>query len=147
MWTFGGYEQMEKAKNFDEIERIFETEPLEDSALDAFYYPETMQIRMGEGHLSPIEDLFDTCTRYSSKMAHLFLGHQGCGKSTELNKLIEIYQGHADGEVIEDREFLLAQLESSVVFEYNGNRWHALHPLVAEFLKEKGFVDEHSEKQ
>ena len=37
---------------------------------------------------------------------------------------------------IEDREMLLKMMQASVVLEYNGERWHDVHPLVADFLTE-----------
>ena len=41
-------------------------------------------------------------------------------------------------ELIEDTEKLLKMLQASVVLEYNGKRWHNVHPLVARFLDEQG---------
>lgn len=38
-------------------------------------------------------------------------------------------------ENIEDRGMLLEMLQAGVVLEYNGRRWHNVHPLAAEFLK------------
>lgn len=40
--------------------------------------------------------------------------------------------------IIEDKEVLLKMLQASVVLEYNGKRWHNVHPLVVQFLKEQG---------
>lgn len=47
--------------------------------------------------------------------------------------LENIYRGNK--EQIEDKEMLLKMLQASVVLEYNGKRWHNVHPLVIEFLK------------
>lgn len=47
-----------------------------------------------------------------------------------------IYSG--DKETIEDKEILLKMLQASVVLEYNGKRWHNVHPLVIEFLETRG---------
>lgn len=47
---------------------------------------------------------------------------------------------HGNKEQIEDKQMLLKMLQASVVFEYNGKRWHNLHPLVARFLKEQELV-------
>ena len=33
-------------------------------------------------------------------------------------------------------------LQASVVLEYNGKRWHNVHPLVVRFLKEQGEIDD-----
>ncbi len=53
--------------------------------------------------------------------------------------LTHIYQGNK--ELIEDKEMLLKMLQASVVLEYNGKRWHNLHPLVTRFLKEQGLIE------
>jgi hypothetical protein len=43
---------------------------------------------------------------------------------------------------IENKEALLEQMQALVVLEYtNGDRWHDLHPLIAKFLIEQGFID------
>lgn len=40
-------------------------------------------------------------------------------------------------EEIEDREMLLEMLQANTVLEYNGKRWHNVHPLVAKFLEDQ----------
>lgn len=52
--------------------------------------------------------------------------------------LINIYRGNK--ELIEDKEMLLRMLQASVVLEYNGKRWHNIHPLIAKFLEEQGLI-------
>lgn len=52
--------------------------------------------------------------------------------------LVHIYQGNK--ELIEDKQMLLKMLQASVVLEYNGKRWHNIHPLVARFFAEQGLV-------
>lgn len=52
--------------------------------------------------------------------------------------LIHIYKGNK--ELIEDKQMLLKMLQASVVLEYNGKRWHNLHPLVARFFKEQELI-------
>ena len=52
--------------------------------------------------------------------------------------LVRIYQGNK--ELIEDKQMLLKMLQASVVLEYNGKRWHNLHPLVTQFFKEQGLI-------
>jgi predicted ATP-dependent protease len=52
--------------------------------------------------------------------------------------LLNIYNGNK--ERIEDKEMLLKMLQASVVLEYNGKRWHNLHPLVTKFLIDQGLV-------
>lgn len=41
-------------------------------------------------------------------------------------------------ENIEDREMMLDMMEGLIVLEYNGDRWHDLHPLVEDYLKKHG---------
>ena len=43
-------------------------------------------------------------------------------------------------EVIEDKKMLLNMLEASVVLEYNGKRWHNVHPLVVQFFKDQELI-------
>ena len=65
----------------------------------------------------------------------LFSGHLGCGKSTELRRL---------GRMLEEEHFLAGvgvcegNLDMNTVkyFEYNGQRWVDLHPLVMDWLNE-----------
>ena len=45
-------------------------------------------------------------------------------------------------EQIEDSAVLLKFMEALVVLEYNGNRWHDLHPLIYDFFDEQGIFDE-----
>ena len=37
---------------------------------------------------------------------------------------------------------LLKMLQASVVLEYNGKRWHNVHPLVVKFFKEQGLIED-----
>lgn len=43
--------------------------------------------------------------------------------------------------MIEDKEMLLRMPQASVVLEYNGKRWHNVHPLVVQFFKEQGLIE------
>lgn len=52
--------------------------------------------------------------------------------------LINICKGNK--ELIEDKQMLLKMLQASVVLEYNGKRWHNLHPLVTRFFAEQGLI-------
>lgn len=52
--------------------------------------------------------------------------------------LVDIIKGNR--ERIQDREMLLEMLQANTVLEYNGKRWHNVHPLVAQFLKDQGLV-------
>lgn len=54
--------------------------------------------------------------------------------------LTSIY--YSNKELIENKQTLLHMLQASVVLEYNGKRWHNVHPLVIQFLKEQGFLKE-----
>lgn len=57
--------------------------------------------------------------------------------------LLNIYNGNK--ERIEDKEMLLKMLQASVVLEYNGRRWHNVHPLVVKFFKEQGMIEDAGE--
>ena len=63
--------------------------PLTDKDLDeeTGLYVDTIEARTGSPIKSPIEDIFEDCTTEGYNFIHLLLGHRGCGKSTELNKL------------------------------------------------------------
>lgn len=52
--------------------------------------------------------------------------------------LLNIYNGNK--ELIEDKAMLLKMLQASVVLEYNGKRWHNVHPLVVKFFEEQGMI-------
>ena len=58
----------------------------------------------------------------------------------EYRFLLNIY--HKNKERIEDKEMLLKMLQASVVLEYNGKRWHNVHPLVVKFFKEQGLIED-----
>jgi hypothetical protein len=52
--------------------------------------------------------------------------------------LVEIHKKKTE---IEDKAKMLNFLEAHVVLEYNGVRWHDLHPLIFDFLKEHNRID------
>lgn len=52
--------------------------------------------------------------------------------------LADIIKGNR--EQIQDRKMLLEMLQANTVLEYNGKRWHNVHPLVVQFLKDQGLV-------
>ena len=54
--------------------------------------------------------------------------------------LLNICKGNK--ELIEDKEMLLKMLQASVVLEYNGKRWHNVHPLIVQFFKEQGLMED-----
>lgn len=59
-------------------------------------------------------------------------------EKSDYDFLLNIYSGNK--ELIEDKEMLLKMLQASVVLEYNGKRWHNVHPLVVKFFKEQGMI-------
>jgi len=65
----------------------FSPEPLKGEQMEEFYCSDTMEYRMSDKYNSPIEDMFDICQEEGTQKAFLLLGHKGCGKSTELNRL------------------------------------------------------------
>lgn len=52
--------------------------------------------------------------------------------------LVDIIKGNR--ERIQNRGMLLEMLQANTVLEYNGKRWHNVHPLVVQFLKDQGLV-------
>ena len=86
---------MEYAKDLKGLKTAFQRNPLGIDDLGSFYVSETIEYRTGDKHNSPIRDIIDGCmapslernlaSNYSN--SYLLLGHQGCGKSTELNNM------------------------------------------------------------
>ena len=91
-------QRIEKARDLKGILKAFRPDPLREDELDEFFHAHTMAIRMGDETLSPLKRLFEACTTPSSNNAHLFMGHMGCGKSTELNNLKRKLE--ADGHMV-----------------------------------------------
>ena len=57
------------------------------------------------------------------------------------DKLANIYNNQKFREQIEDLQFLFEKMQGLVVLEYrNGHRWHNLHPMVAQYLKDQGVI-------
>jgi len=83
---------MEKATSLGAMLRSFRVEPLEESQLEEFFCGDTMAIRVGDKHKSPLRDLQTACAMPSAANAHLLLGHRGCGKSTELVNLKKLLE-------------------------------------------------------
>ena len=67
-----------------------------------------------------LEELKSSLTRRIERKDYKFLQDIRAGNKT----------------TIEDREMLLDMMQASVVLEYNGKRWHDVHPLVSDFLEE-----------
>lgn len=78
---------MRYANQVSEIINAFSPEPLKDEQMEEFYCDDTMEYRMSDKYDSPIEDIFEICQEEEAHSAFLLLGHKGCGKSTELNRL------------------------------------------------------------
>ena len=78
---------MKHAKQVSEIINAFSPEPLKGEQMEKFYCDDTMEYRMSDKYVSPIENIFEACQEESPHNAFLLLGHKGCGKSTELNRL------------------------------------------------------------
>ena len=78
---------MKYAKEINDIMNAFKNSPLDGKELEDYYYNGTMEFRMGNKYSSPIQDILDACKIPSEQAAFLLLGHKGCGKSTELNKM------------------------------------------------------------
>lgn len=87
---------MKYAEHIYEIINAFSPAPLQMDQMDEFYCKDTMEYRTSDKYNSPIEDIFDSCRNPEKSTAFLLLGHRGCGKSTELNKMSQklISQGY-----------------------------------------------------
>lgn len=83
---------MKYANQISEVINAFSPEPLKIEQMEEFYCSDTMEYRMSDKYCSPIEDIFDICQETSGHHAFLLLGHRGCGKSTELNKMSEKFK-------------------------------------------------------
>ena len=80
---------MKYASQISEIINAFSPAPLQKDQMEEFYCKDTMEYRTGDKYFSPIEDIYDICRNPEESSACLLLGHRGCGKSTELNRLSE----------------------------------------------------------
>jgi energy-coupling factor transporter ATP-binding protein EcfA2 len=79
---------LQKATKLSEFQQAFEASALSGEAeLDAFYCDDTMSSRQTDVNQSPIDKIFQSCMSLGNQNAHILMGHQGCGKSTELNVL------------------------------------------------------------
>jgi hypothetical protein len=76
---------IQKAETLEGMIRAFEPGPVSVDDLGEFYV-DTIAVRMNDERHNPMDDLLEDCG--ISNNAHLFMGHRGSGKSTELNKLI-----------------------------------------------------------
>ena len=77
---------MEKASEIKELLKSMFNEPLDEAGLA--FYKDTLTIRSSDV-VSQIQQLKYDCMEPDSAHSHLLLGHRGCGKSTELNKLMK----------------------------------------------------------
>lgn len=80
---------MKYARQIPEMLNAFSPAPLRADQMAAFYCKDTMEYRVSDKYDSPIEDIFDICRDPEGYNACLLLGHRGCGKSTELNRMSE----------------------------------------------------------
>ena len=78
--------ELKKAQIVFEIPNAFSARPLDGENLNKFYV-DTIKERTADPYRSPIDDIYDVCTIPSDDHIFLLMGHTGCGKSTELNKL------------------------------------------------------------
>lgn len=80
---------MRYATQLSEMINAFSPAPLQIEQMNKFYCEDTMEYRTSDKYNSPIEDIFDSCQNEEECAAFLLLGHRGCGKSTELNRMSE----------------------------------------------------------
>lgn len=80
---------MKYANKISEIINAFSPAPLQKEQMAEFYCKDTMEYRTSDKYYSPIEDIYDICRSPEESSSCLLLGHRGCGKSTELNRMSE----------------------------------------------------------
>lgn len=80
---------MKYANHVCEMINAFSPAPLQIEQMAEFYCEDTMEYRTSDKYNSPIEDIIDLCRNEEEYSACLLLGHRGCGKSTELNRMTE----------------------------------------------------------
>ena len=80
---------MKYADQISEMINAFSPAPLQIDQMEEFYCEDTMEYRTSDKFDSPIEDIYDVCRNFDEYNACLLLGHRGCGKSTELNRMSE----------------------------------------------------------
>lgn len=81
-----------------------------------------MEYRTSDKYSSPIEDIFDGCRDSEESAAFLLLGHRGCGKSTELNRMSKklILQGYHVKTIACGRDLDLFHIVYSDLFIFMG---------------------------
>lgn len=80
---------MKYATKVSELQNVFNSRELIGDELDKYYYDGTMLARSGIRGISVIDQLHEACKQPETNSTYLLLGHRGCGKSTELNKMSE----------------------------------------------------------
>ncbi|MCL2047188.1 MAG: ATP-binding protein [Defluviitaleaceae bacterium] len=78
---------MKYAEGIKDFINAFNAFPLREEDLEEFYDDGTIEHRFGNKYVSDIQDIFEDCQEPSENNTFLLLGHKGCGKSTELNKM------------------------------------------------------------
>jgi hypothetical protein len=80
---------MKRATQLSEIHKNFNPTPLtgEELDLETGIYIDTIEARTNNKFKSPLRKLYLACTGESSNFIQVLMGHRGCGKSTELNKI------------------------------------------------------------
>ncbi|MBQ9347225.1 MAG: hypothetical protein IJT94_07805, partial [Oscillibacter sp.] len=77
----------ERAERVEDMYKAFEPEPLGTPKAMEEFYIDTMAVRTGDAAESPIKEIEKACRRPRERNVFLLLGHRGCGKSTELNRM------------------------------------------------------------
>ncbi len=84
---------MNYATTINDFLKAFDPEPLKEDELDEFYCDGTIEFRTGSKLVSPIDNIIEGCQIPRSRNSFLLVGHRGCGKSTELNKMAVSLKG------------------------------------------------------
>ena len=106
---------MKKAVRLSEIEKNFNPAPLIGEELDPEkgLYVDTIGARINASFRSPLRKIYNACTGGSPQFIQVLMGHRGCGKSTELNKMEQqfIKEGYMVRKINCQTELNLAKLE------------------------------------
>ncbi|MDR2870666.1 MAG: ATP-binding protein [Deferribacteraceae bacterium] len=100
------------------------------SLRDLFYYITNASNRAGYRQSATVsmEDAERVLVSFRSDLTRLIT-------TKDYDFLIEVHREKQD---ISDTQLLLRMIQGQIVLEYNGERWHDLHPLVEDFLRERG---------
>lgn len=127
---YGGMMQMKKAENYAEMIRVFTPFPLDGENYNEFYV-NTSEERSAKNASKTIVNCFRI--NINPYMKLLFMGHKGCGKSTEIRNI---------SEHLKDK-YCIVSFSIANEIELQGINYIDVIFLIMEQLL--GYIDDHSE--